>query len=135
MSDISPPGGCVPIIYRMSDTLPGVDKVIKRCSIMLFLALVARLVNEARVFTAYKPGSDVLPGEEVSGHLDPTKPTKIVRLNNLWECKVNLVHSQYKLYLNMHVTNGTNQFVQILLREKNTLESNNNEAISCWMII
>jgi hypothetical protein len=62
-------------------------------------------------------------------------------MNNLWEdttfisqiLNLNPDNMKYKLYRDIYLTDGVKQFMKIILREKNTIESPSSVMITKWV--
>jgi hypothetical protein len=91
----------------------------------------------------FKPGSTCPQyiSSEVWEQLDLTKYITITYMNNLWEdttfisqiLNLNPDNMKYKLYRDIYLTDGVKQFMKIILREKNTIESPSSVTITKWI--
>ena len=78
---------------------------------------------------------------EVWEQLDHNVSITIISMNNLWEdttfisqiLNLNPDNMKYKLYRDIYLTDGVKQFMKIILREKNTIESPSIVTITKWV--
>jgi hypothetical protein len=92
----------------------------------------------SNVKIVFKPGSTCpqYVSSEVWKQLNLTKYITITHMNNLWEdttSNLNPDNMKYKLYRDIYLTDGLKQFMKIILREQNTIESPSSVMITKWV--
>ena len=95
------------------------------------------------VQTRFKPNSACPQNvpSEVWEQLDHNASITLISMNNLWEdttfisqiLNLNPDNMKYKLYRDIYLTDGVKQFMKIILREKNTIESPSIVTITKWV--
>ena len=86
------------------------------------------------VKTVFNAGSACPPyiSQEIWNRLNRSKTITVIHMNNLFGSD-DLAYIGYKLYRDIYLTDGVKQFMKIILREKNTIESPSRAAIIKWV--
>ena len=93
---------------------------------------------QVQVRIVFEPRSKCPPNipNDIWERLDPCAFINIIPKNNLWEdttSNLNPDSMKYKLYYDTYITDGVKQFMKIILREKNTIESPSIVTITKWI--
>ena len=88
----------------------------------------------SNVKTVFNAGSACPPyiSQEIWYLLNRSKTITVIHMNNLFGSD-DLAYIGYKMYRDIYITDGMMQFMKIILREKNTIESPSRAAIIKWV--
>ena len=88
----------------------------------------------SNVKTVFNAGSACPPyiSPEIWYKLNRSKTITVIHMNNLFGSD-DIAYIGYKLYRDIYLTDGVKQFMKIILREKNTIESPSRAAIIKWV--
>lgn len=88
----------------------------------------------SNVKTVFNAGSACPPyiSQEIWYLLNRSKTITVIHMNNLFGSD-DLAYIGYKMYRDIYITDGVMQFMKIILREKNTIESPSHAAIIKWV--